>query len=743
MVTHRLRSAQAINVFPKSTKPLLMKKLVTKNNMKKSTLFPWMLVLIIFQFSKVEIFAQSNPEVNHSLKLVGTVIDGSIHLRWAPTSLGVWKESNKVGYVVERFTIRRGDQILPLAERQQGTILTSPALKPMQDENKWKILMSRNDNAAIAAQALYGESFEISDQNLGLSGAIDQQQNRFSFGLFAADQSLEVADALGLYLKDGAVKNDEYYLYKVYPSTPIAGMSIDTGYVYLGINDAFELPKIMDVETSFDDKIVYISWDKVLSSKFYSSYIVERSLNGGNFEAINALPYVGMDKEKGNANRTMMMDSLEVNDQTYAYRVIGKTIFEELSPASDPSEGKGINPKVTAPHIESVLVVDENKLGITWDFLTSNEEEISRFELHRSATDEGPYINITETKTIDKKLRYIIDENPLPVNYYKVVAIDKYERSINSYTALTQMDDEDPPVAPIGLRGKVMDDGELVVSWTKNVEADVLGYRVFIAHNKQSEQYIQITSKPIAQNFITHLMPLNTLDEEVFVKIRAVDFRHNPSEFSEIITVAKPDSVAPVAPIFKMARSGKNGINIAWENSTSVDLAETILERNDLKNDDWTALHTIAFPDDNPTKNYQDSLIDRGTKYQYRLKAIDDAGLITYSRVITATKIDNGIRLPVEGVAAQVDRKQKAVTLNWIYEPDGSDLSHFVIYRSAKEARPGKYDVIQKVTADLGEKIWGYQDAVLQMDTNYNYQVRAVYANGAQSPLSELVSINF
>lgn len=700
-------------------------------------------ITAVFLYFTNSISAQPIIEEKNALTITARAFDNSIKLRWAPTSFNAWKTANKSGYILERFTIKKNNEILPLEQRIKGKKLSASPLKPLSTEAEWKPLMETNDYAAIAAQALYGKSFSVTGNGMNLKTRKDDRQNRFSFGLFAADQSVEVAEALALYFEDTNVEKGAYYLYKIYPAINSSKMPIDTGYIYLGADEIYTLPKPIEVKADFENQVAYLSWETLISNRFYSSYTVERSTNGKDFEDINALPYVGMDKNPGEEGRMLMMDSLPKNDQLYVYRVKGKTIFGETGPASDPVQGIGLNKKVTAPYIESISNQNNTSLGIAWNFDKAIETEITGFKLSRSTTNDGVFEVISGSDPIDKTLRYYIDESPLPVNYYKILAVDKYGRDVNSFAAVAQLDDNTPPAPPIKLRGTILETGEMLMTWASNTEEDLAGYRVYMANRKDRAEYVQITSRPIKENFFSYLVPMNTLSEEVFFKVRALDYRQNKSEFSEIATVTRPDSIPPAAPVFVSARPTTKTVNLIWENSASADVVALALERKQQKDTLWTAIKTFSYPNDMEVKNHSDESAKRGQLYEYRLKATDDADLITYSRIITASKIDKGIRLPIEKINSEVDRKQKAITLQWEYAPDGNNLTHYIIYRSSNNERPRKYASIKIAQAMRAENIWQYQDKGIKMDTDYKYQIRAVYTKGAQSPLSKVISINY
>ena len=76
----------------------------------------------------------------------------------------------------------------------------------------------------VAVQAMFGISFEVSNTGItadnisALINRAEEQQNRFSFGMFVGDQSFQVAKAMGLGFEDHEVKENEQYLYRVYPA---------------------------------------------------------------------------------------------------------------------------------------------------------------------------------------------------------------------------------------------------------------------------------------------------------------------------------------------------------------------------------------------------------------------------------------------------------------------------------------------------------------------------------------------
>src|SRR5688500_1372654 len=99
----------------------------------------------------------------HISVLTNVKID-AIQLRWAVNSPMAWKQTNKYGYRLERYTVVRNNEMLAAPEKVDLGII-----KPQPLDN-WEALATANSYAAIIAQAIYGEDFQLSgDDSKGVS----------------------------------------------------------------------------------------------------------------------------------------------------------------------------------------------------------------------------------------------------------------------------------------------------------------------------------------------------------------------------------------------------------------------------------------------------------------------------------------------------------------------------------------------------------------------------------------------
>ena len=151
---------------------------------------------------------------NSSLQMSKEVRKNSIALRWAVDTPVAWQKANNIGFQLERTTYLRNGKVLATPETKVlGTFKTPPL-------EKWQEWVEKNDNAAIVAQAIYGETFETEISNNqnpieGIANKAREIDDRFSFALMAADLDFSVACFAGWGYVDNEVLPNENYLYKV------------------------------------------------------------------------------------------------------------------------------------------------------------------------------------------------------------------------------------------------------------------------------------------------------------------------------------------------------------------------------------------------------------------------------------------------------------------------------------------------------------------------------------------------
>jgi hypothetical protein len=120
----------------------------------------------------------------------------------------------------------------------------------------------------------------------------------------------------------------------VYSAAPLHIVQVDTGYVYIGLEDYEELARPEAPKANFGDRHVILQWNKMNYADIYTAYEIERSSNGGKtFAPITNLPIISSESPKGLPSQYMFYtDSLLNNNHEYQYRIRGLTPFGDKGP---------------------------------------------------------------------------------------------------------------------------------------------------------------------------------------------------------------------------------------------------------------------------------------------------------------------------------------------------------------------------------------------------------------------------
>jgi fibronectin type 3 domain-containing protein len=663
------------------------------------------------------------------IQAIGKAHADSIVLRWAPNNPTAWQLLNNFGYQVERYTILRNGKML---DQPEYIKLSSEALVP-QPLAQWETLAEKDKYAAIAAQAIYGATFEMtesySSSMVQVFNAAKEQEQRFSFALLSADLSAQVARHAALGLVDKNIRPNEKYLYRVYSAAPASVLQVDTGLVYLGVADTVPLPKPVRLGAEFGDGMALLKWNKSYYEDIYIAYQVERSVDGKSFSPISELPITNTEAPQGYKPEWMFkLDSLPQNGTTYYYRVKGLTPFGEVGPPSDVISGKGYTPLKYNPAITAAEVENNAGVKLSWQFDKKAEELLEGFAILRASKANGTY-EILEGSVAPSR-RSFTDTKAQTVNYYKVVALSKAGEEVASFPYLAQLEDSIPPSAPTQLLGQIDSTGSVQLQWAASPEADVLGYRIYRS-NFGSSEFTQLTRDPVEATRFTDKINVKTLTKNIYYKLVAVDYRQNPSLFSEVLALDRPDVLPPVSPAFSAAKSTKQGIALEWNRSSSKDVAQHLLYRREAGNSNW---QLIAYFTDT-TRVYIDKALAADRFYEYTLLAKDQQGLESDpAQPVRAKRLKEIIKPAIKNVVSRLDAQQEFIVFQWSYQEVG--VKEYVLYRAQGEEGVSLYRVFE-------ENISQFADAGIKPGNTYRYQLKAIFTDGSESALSEEIKISY
>jgi hypothetical protein len=397
---------------------------------------------------------------------------------------------------------------------------------------------------------------------------------------------------------------------------------------------------------------------------------------------------------------------LPQNNTPYYYRVFGKTAFGISGPVSDTIKVIGRPAPIDAsPYLADILPINAT-FKIKWEFPVALNTQINGFEIMRSRyRDDIPTKIATLTVAT---IREYTDIQPMPENYYSIVALDKNGYRLESLPTLAQLKDVQPPAAPITLNGSVDKSGIVTIKWAKNTEQDLQGYRVFACNHIDGE-YSEITRYWIKENTYIHETELNTLAEKLFYKVCALDYHENQSELSAPLTLSIPDILPPVRPVLVALTSKSKGVQIDWEISSSEDVVKHEIQRKATYASDFTTIATILNKG-KFSKTYLDSLATPLEYYDYRILATDDASLTSISYTQSSQAIGSGFRANVSNLDAIYDvfsiqnqqnlpvklntgSGRNIVKISWNYDAQ-SDVQEFIIYRTIGPKNKGTGTVV-------------------------------------------------
>ena len=684
-------------------------------------------ILSVISLSLVmEGWSQSNDP---SVKVMGRATHHSVKLRWGPDAPSAWQLANEYGYTIERVTLSVNGRML---ENPVRTILNNTPLKPAE-QNLWETAIDQDDYVAIAAQAIFGETFELEDYHSDMVKVIHKArelESRFSFALFSADQSPRAAELSGLYFEDKTVDPAARYVYRVYANVPARLLKIDTGFVFLGVPDYKSLPKIRDVNAQFDDRMAMISWNGGLMDKIYNSFWVERSDDKGKtFKKITERPIVNTySGEVPSTNTVYKIDTLSANDIVYHYRVIGINGFGEMGPPSDTVSGFGRSSFSYNASIFKHNINSDGRVELEWTFPEAGAPLVKSFDLMRMNLKTKVAEKVMAD--IDRSARQIIDDKPRSSNYYIIAANDKYGRSNRSFPYLVQLEDSIPPAPPVEVDGSIDTLGHVYLTWKANEEDDLAGYHIYKA-NFRSDEFIMIPGSIVETNAYVDTIELSNLTEEIHYKVQAVDKRFNPSDFSRVITVKKPDVVPPVPPVFKLIKSDSSGVYMSWIRSSSEDADLHLLYRKHETDAEWELIKTFTRTD--TTAIFRDMSVQHRTSYSYTILAVDDDGLES----VPASPVNlRWIALdpypPVESIYYTIDKSKKSITVSWDYMH--GEIDKFLVYK----ANNGKPLQLYKSISATEQQV---SDSYNISDTNVEYRIVASFKTGERTRLSKPVTI--
>lgn len=677
--------------------------------------------LILFCLSPLQ---AQQKQASDSIRIVvkSTIKDNAVLLRWAVTDKMAWKYGNTHGYILERVTVSRDGIVL---ERPQTEVLGGGPIKPKPME-AWRNVVETNDMAAVAAQAIYGKSFEVEESDSKLMQIVYESEDlnkRFGFALFAIDQSFEAALYSGLGYIDKTIRPNEKYLYRVKPATPASLMPIASSGVFLYSTKEQPLPKPRGMQGFYYKNAFVLIWEYDGMQEVYTIYDLERSEDGTNYTKINKYPLTKLaDTNKSGISYT---DSVPEFNKKYWYRVKGRTTFDQIGPSSKTVELIGFEELVSVPQFVESQLINNKTVRLGWKIAENEAWKVKKFQLLRSNRVLGPYKVVIDS--LSPKRRNIQYNNLEPINYFKLAAFGQVNEERLSSPTMVQPVDSVPPKKPIGLTGTIDTLGVVRLQWEANEELDLMGYKIFRAETKNQE-FTMLNKNAIEVAHYKDSVAVKTLTEKVYYRIAALDYRYNQSVYSDTLVLKRPDKIPPLAPVFTDYKIHPHGVEMTWAKSSSTDVrVERLYRKADASNAPWE----LIFETENREMNrFVDEKIEHHTAYSYTMVAVDQTNLESKpSPPLTIQTLKQLVKPGVKSLYATTDKENRFIQLNW--RTNTPNILEIEVFKKKDEEKFGLFRTVDATAKQL-------IDNNIAPNNTYFYAFKIRYKDGTIGKWEEI-----
>lgn len=642
-----------------------------------------------------------------NIKVVSRYRNGAVELRWYPVNKAAWRKSTYTGYTIKR---------MELGENGSNEFRQLALVKPYNDA-EWRQRTNVQDQLIKTTMAALAERKPVAGKH---AADRDNEEGALFFSyIISTSLSADAAKGAGLLYTDNTIEPGKRYAYEI----SIAGKNPDPKDATLVIvedtrsNWQSAIPEGLSAEEG--EGTVKLKWNNSSNQNNFVAYYIQRSADGGKtFIALNKHPYISVAEDADELDYT---DSVK-NYIPYQYRIVGITPWVDMSTPSEAIAAMGRDKTGASPPTNTRAKGDRNKIAVTWELPVASRD-LKGFRVARSNKLEGPFTSISGDNLIPASQKVFVDERPIPQEpYYAVYAVDTAGNYSSTFSVMANVYDSVGPQKPVAVTGSIDSTGVVKINWKAGNDNDLVGYHIYMANGKDNV-YRQLTGVAVKDTMYTDTVSMRSLTREVFYKVTAIDYNNNASSYSDILTLQRPDVIAPAMPVIRSYSVNGNKVKLELTPSSSNDVRMHQLFRQDASG------RKIKLADINKERSFTDSLVEAGAEYIYTLVATDASGLSKSSRPMNITILENETK---EGIADLNGRaNDKNIVLQW-KELASKEQYSLVLFRAVND---GELQWYKKLPA--GAK--SYNESANA--GKYQYAIKVLYSNGAESELSKPITI--
>ena len=351
------------------------------------------------------------------------------------------------------------------------------------------------------------------------------------------------------------------------------------------------------------------------------------------------------------------------------------------------------------------------ELILSWD--PNNEFDLAGYKVHYGTSSRNYSNSIDIGNYTTYTLRNLTDGTRY---FIAVTAYDDsrnesdYSEEVNAIVKIIDITAPNPPT----ITNTQLIDNKITLTWTKSVDADVAGYKVY--YGTSSHNYINTI---LVGNSTSYTTP--TLAEGVtyFFAVTAYDTSNNESAHSSEVNVLVPakDTTPPAVPIIISYDTNDMKVSLAWGNVTDPDLAG----------------YKVYY---GTRSRVYDKTIDVGTALTYTTPDLSEG--VTYYFAVTSYDISNNesahssevnVLVPVKDTTPPAvptiisyDTNDMKVSLAWGNVTDADLAGYKVYYGTRSRVYDKTIDVGTALTYTTPNLVYGvtYYFAVASYDKSNN-----------------------
>lgn len=609
---------------------------------------------------------------DYQLTISTRSLDDRIVVRWAPDEYVPWEMCNLFGYRLTRLWMD-GDSA------RVDTLLDHH--RPLTQEQFIERYQPTDTLAAAAMQIIYGPKTDLEHTQARANsiGSImevyNEQQTAFGMAIIISERRLDVAEAMAMAYVDRDVRQGVKYQYKIESCVPDGSTSRIRSRIEMADPLGSWHPVKLDAQLTdsiLPPSTVMLFW----TPTSHSAYDIERRRTGeAEWTVINGEnPYMSMLADVENDGGLNLYADGSVMPGEYEYRVCGYDLYGERSLPSDPLRVSV--PDMIPPHsprlqrIELRQEADSLMAAVYFTHDTIEADLLGYMPYFSSESFfDGHMFQLSDDMLSPTDTCFVANVTGLPSGSITFAAVDTAANVSMSMPLPIHLFDRTPPSVPADIVWTITDDDVLTLSWPPSPEPDVMYYNVYQT-NDTIHPFMQVPGPPVAEPYYVDTLYASSLQPYSYYRVSAVDFAGNVSAMSDIVTVVRPNHIAPQPCRLDSLQHNADGVWLTYIASPEPDVTSFLLlrHRDDEPEGDWTLIQILT-PDsvrngrlhaeDHPEPN-------REHRYYYTMVTYNRVGLASDFALPTSVLHEPSRILPVTlTLEAAYRAEEDVVTLAW------------------------------------------------------------------------------